>query len=285
MHVRQNRDMDPVPPKKTFRIGLVRGEQYKPIATIGISSDAGIFVVPVAVGDQGWRYGIARSGEAVLVSPSDHVTISERPKLHYHRSGIASVTLAGAELERRRLHLSPIENVSRGQVLSIVAIRPWALKSALGRRKGDLSVIEAKWPQEVAFSLSLLRFEGRVPPPPSEMDSLAPVGLIPGDDSRFTVDVSYFIPGMVLVGGTKVSHKPTFHLEPSITIAALPWDPERLESPTGVMGLWSESLRNPVVHQERDSGVLSTGAFTTLMQKGTVIAASPMEHTRRLFGP
>lgn len=263
----------------------MRGRAYKPIATIGIARDAGIFVAPVAVGEQGWRYGVSREGQAALVEPMDHVRISDRPKLHYHRSGVASITLTGVELERRTLRLPPVETVSRGQILSIVAIRPWTLATApTSSRKGDLILLEPKWPQEVAIGLSLLRFDDEVPLPPVDMAELGPVGLLPGDDSRFRVDLSHYIPGMVLVGSTKVSHRPSTHLEPSITVSALPWDPERRESSNGVMALWSESLRNPNVYQELDDWLPSTESFTNLARTGEVILASSREHAQRIFG-
>lgn len=277
--------MDFAPLKKPFRIGLMRGAAYKPIVTIGIARDAGIFVAPAAVGQQGWKYGVSRGGKAALLEPMDHVSTPDRPKLHYHRSGVAAVTLTGVELERRTLRLPPVETVSRGQVLSIVAIRPWSLASApASSRKGDLILFEPKWPQEVAIGLSLLHFDDAVPLPPSEMAELGPVGLVPGDDSRFRVDLSHYIPGMVLVGSTKISHRPSWHLEPSITVSALPWDPEGRESPNGVLALWSESLRNPVVYQELDKWLPTTESFTDLAHSGEVIAASPREHARRVFG-
>jgi hypothetical protein len=277
--------MDFEPLKKPFRIGLMRGTAYKPIATIGIARDAGIFVAPAAVGEQGWNYGVARKGEAALIEPMDHVSTPARPKLHYHRSGVASVTLTGVELERRTLRLPPVETVARGQILSIVAIRPWTLATApASSRKGDLILLEPKWPQEVAIGLSLLHYDDTVPHPPGDMAEFGPVGLLPGDDSRFRVDLSHYIPGVVLVGSTKVSHRPSIHLEPSITVAALPWDPERRESPSGVMALWSESLRNPNVYQELDNWLPSTESFANLARTGELIAASPREHTRRIFG-
>ena len=277
--------MDFAPLKKPFRIGLMRGTSFKPIATIGIARDAGIFVAPAAVGEQGWKYGVTREGEAALLEPMNHVSTPDRPKLHYHRSGVASVTLTGVELERRTLRLPPVDTVARGQILSIVAIRPWTLATApSSSRKGDLILFEPKWPQEVAIGLSLLHFDDAVPLPPGEMAGLGPVGLLPGDDSRFRVDLSHYIPGMVLVGSTKVSHRPSRHLEPSITVAALPWGPDRRESPNGVLALWSESLRNPNVYQELDNWLPSTESFAKLARTGELIVASPREHARRIFG-
>ena len=271
-------------PKKTFRIGVTRGEVFRPIATIGISRDAGVFIVPAPLKNQGWRYGVARlPAEATISDSQEHVTIQERPKLHYHRSGIASITLSGTQLDRRKLQLAPVEKVSRGQILSVVAIRPWMLSPAAARRKGDLMAVEPTWPQEIAFGFSLLRFKGQVPPPPAEMNEVAPFGLLTGDDSRFTVDISFYIPGMVLVGATRVSHSPTEHLEPSITVAALPWDPERNDNSASVLALWSESLRNPIVHQDPDHDVLEADRYESLTKRGKLLLASAEAHSRRLF--
>lgn len=57
---------------------------------------------------------------------------------------------------------------------------------------------------------------------PPELDEIAPFGLLPGDDSRFTIDISLYVERTVLIGQVKSSPN-TVHLEPSVSVAAIPW--------------------------------------------------------------
>jgi hypothetical protein len=235
--------------RKAFRIGLAResGFTYKPIATVGITKDGGIFVAPAQVRDFGWKYGIMRPSGPV---EGDTVTTRDRPKLHYHRSGIASVTLTGADLERRSLLLTPLPTISAAQVLSVVAIRPWELESAKHPRKGDVFTRVRKWPTSVAFSLSVVvasedQQRSLIVP------ELAPTGLLPlGDETRFVVSLSAYGREAMLVGAVRVLFDEDQAEYPGTTVTALPWTVAGRDSNAESLGLWSTSLRNPMTLHE-----------------------------------
>jgi hypothetical protein len=83
---------------KPFRVGVFRGstQAFKPVATIGLVADGGLWVAPAPVRDFSWTYGPVRPTGSP--EPPDHVEITQRPKLHYHQSGIVSVSLTGTAL-------------------------------------------------------------------------------------------------------------------------------------------------------------------------------------------
>ncbi|MFC4245124.1 hypothetical protein ACFOYW_17285 [Gryllotalpicola reticulitermitis] len=109
--------MDVVPRAKPFRFGVARGArgEFKPICAIGMIRDGGIFVSPAKIANARWTYGV--TPRYLLDKATDFVTLDERPKLHYHQSGIASVTLTGTSLEPRRLHMNPITEIRRSGLL------------------------------------------------------------------------------------------------------------------------------------------------------------------------
>ncbi len=102
-----------------FRVGLMRnssaGVRYKPAAWVGLASDGGVMVSPYPSSGT-WAYGVVRNS-----GPTDgaHVHTTKTPKLHYHRSGIASITLTGERIDTRRLQLHPLHTLRQAQILSI----------------------------------------------------------------------------------------------------------------------------------------------------------------------
>jgi hypothetical protein len=109
-----------------------RSNQYKPIASIGILDDGGIFVAPAAVRDFGWTYG----NLGAKSDPANHVSTFHRPKVHYHSSGIVRATLSGKDLESRSAYFPKIDLVRRAQLFSIVCTRPSELATARSRPEG-----------------------------------------------------------------------------------------------------------------------------------------------------
>lgn len=237
--------------KKSVRLGVLRssgslGSVFKPVASIGLAKDGGIFVAPVRVLDDSWSYGVVRREPP---QAGDVVLTEQRPKLHYHRSGIVSATLTGTELERRSLRLPPLHEVTGAQVLSITAVRPWQLDNASGDRKGDVFNVVRSWPQSIAFSLSVVITSG-VAELPHALPDLAPLGLVPGDPSAFTVSLEGYGLTALLVGrsGTEYTQNPGLH--PGISVTALRWNGDGPEAIADMFSLWSAALPNPHILYE-----------------------------------
>jgi hypothetical protein len=220
---------------------------FKPVASIGLAKDGGIFVAPVPVLDHAWNYGVMRHDPP---RAGDIVRTPERPKLHYHRSGVVSATLTGTDLEHRSLRLPPLHELTGAQVLSITSVRPRQLDSAAGDRKGDVLNVVRSWPQSVGFSLSVVVTPDDAPDLQSVPD-LAPLGLVRGDPSAFTVSlVAYGLRALLVVrSGTGYTIDPGLH--PGISITAMRWNGQGPESVGQMFSLWSASLPNPHVLYER----------------------------------
>lgn len=209
----------------------------------------------------------------------------ERPKLHYHRSGFASVSLTGHELERRAMRLDPIEEVGSSQILSLVAIRPWQFPLQESRR-GDIGTIHNKWPGDVSWLFQMVRFRDAIPVLNSELGEIGPLRVLSMDDSRFVIDMRSYVPDMVLIGLSAYHSEQTNFLFPSITVAALPWSSDRsAANDQGVLALWSSSLRNPLIAHSEPEHLLDADSLAGRMREGTATTASIDEHTDRLFGP
>jgi hypothetical protein len=274
--------MDPVRPKRPFRIGVTRGSthEFKPLATVGVSADGGIFLAPPPIGNYGWSYGLTRYfGAQDRAWDLSHVHTDMAPKLHYHRSGIVSVTLTGKELERRRMRFPPLSEIRQAQVLSIVAYRTWDLKSSAGR-KGDFHIVHPYWPDAVAVSFSLIKSKG------AEMFRAAQDGaggLIRGDDSRFVVDFSYFRPDTYLIGHVSVRARVEEpQPAPSIALAAVSWSPAQRPEDRRAFALYSDSIASPGVWE--DSEQPTAAELRRLMAIGDVLEGSIKEHQKRIFG-
>ncbi len=268
--------------KRSIRIGLYRRSQYRPVASVRVSADGGIMIAPVAVGDQGWKYGTSRTAESV--TPSDFTATDERPKLHYHRSGIASVTLTGHELERKRLRLPPLESVALGQIMSLVVVRPWELGLGVSRR-GDIGTIHAQWPETESWLFQLVRYEGALIGSRAEELKSWPVGVLRGDDSRWFIDLSWYIPNTALVVLTAPTREPSGFLQASITVTALGWSPDRSAAARdGVLALWTSDLRNPLVAHAKAEDLLSGEQLLSRARAGELLFESIDEATDRIYG-
>lgn len=232
--------------RKAIRFGVLRasgheGTEFKPVATVGIAKDGGVFVAPAAIGTD-WTYGpVGTDG----LDPRDLVTTSERPKLHYHRSGIASATLTGADIRRSSGRLAPLAEVDRGQVLSIVTVLPAALASVESDRKGDVMAVVDDWPVAVGFSLSVV-----VAPDdarhPLLLPGLSPMGLDAMDSSRFLVSLGGYGLQALLIGTLVVADGGDVGPHPGTSVTAVEWTPDRT-SIKNAFGLWTAALGQPVV--------------------------------------
>lgn len=245
------------PAVRPFRLGVMRGasHEYKPLATVGVARDGGLWIAPVDVRGKPWVYGrVHRSNP-----PSGaHVETSKRPKLHYHQSGIVSVTLTGSTLPHRSIQYPPMPGRRRAQLLSIVVERPWeVLTAATGPRRGDLVILEPKWPQSIGFSFSLVKAPEEDGKPYLAPDGVAS-GLLPDDPSRFVVDLRAHGIGALLIGRNAVERNAGDALEPSMSIVAMPWRSTHRGELSNFFGLWTAPLRNPIVWLEDDDAVPRT---------------------------
>lgn len=251
--------METVPKlKRPFQLGIMRGpsKTFKPIARIGLSADGGIMVMPVKVQDHGWVYGPL--GENPDLGTKEHVLTSERPKLHYHRSGIVSITLSGKDIIRCTSKLTPLPDVKRGTVITIAAARPWELPTAPnGIRRGDVATFVPTWPQLLVVDLSVLAI-------PSDVDSKAymadftPVGVLGDDPARFVVDMSAHGHRALLSGQFSSSDETWSDPLPGISVLALSQDAPGHRT---AHGLWSRSLRAPILARNLNGSPLNMSSI------------------------
>lgn len=253
------RFMETVPKlKRPFRLGIIRGpsQTFKPIARIGLSADGGIMVMPVKVQEHGWVYGPL--GKDPDPGTKELVLTSERPKLHYHRSGIVGITLSGKEIIRRTSKLTPLADIKRGTIITIAAARPWELQTAPGGiQKGDVATLKPTWPQLVVVDLSILAL-------PSDVESTAymtdftPVGVIGDEPARFVVDLSAHGHRAILSGHFSSSYETWPQPQPGISVLALSQDAPGHRT---AHGLWSRSLRAPILARNLDGSPLNVGSI------------------------
>ena len=239
---------------RPLRLGIIRGgsKEFKPMATVGMQRDGSIFVSPTPVRDYSWKYGTLAGIEAMQLPPVAET--QHTPKVNYHRSGQVHVSLSGEDLEHRAAQFPSLPSLTRAQIFSIVSTRTWELKSAAFQsRKGDIGTLQDTWPQSVGWSISLLSFPEGTPSGVRIMGELAPTGLIPGDPTRFAVDISgHGITG-VLVGHVQIDGDvPGPDLEPATSVVALPWTTGGFQKKQESFGLWSSSARNPTIFLEPD---------------------------------
>ncbi|AYG03414.1 hypothetical protein [Gryllotalpicola protaetiae] len=256
--------MTVVPRAKPFRFGVARGArgEFKPICTIGMIRDGGIFVSPAKLANARWTYGL--TPRYLLDRETDLVTVDERPKLHYHQSGIASVTLTGTSLERRHLRLNPITEIRRSAVISVVANRIWDLPTdPKGARNGDLMSLERLWPQVVGLTLSVVTVTDEQAARLHLFDASA-FGLIPGDRRSFLVSLAGFGHHAVLVGRFRLDMEPWPEPITSITVGATPWSPEGPQRGDRALALFTEGLRNPIFNLAVEDDVPSVESLPGL---------------------
>lgn len=249
--------VDVVRSVKPFRLGVLRGasQEFKPLATVGLASDGGLWVAPADVKGSSWTYG-ALTNQAP--EQGAHVATALRPKLHYHRSGDVRITRTGTDLPLRSASYAPIPHLSRAQLLSVVTVRPWELNTdPRGHRQGDVIALEPKWPQRIAFSLSV----AAIPEGANHAASLNgdghPMGLLAGDPSRFVVEVTAHGIRALVICRIDVERDTGNDLESGTSVVAVPWQASHEGEVAESLGLWSSSMRNPMVWLESADNVLT----------------------------
>lgn len=250
---------------RAFRIGLTRrvGSEvvFKPAATVGLSADGGVFISPSQVLGT-WQYGIL---ESAVVATATSAETHLRPKLHYHRSGRVYPTLSGHDLERRSLEMTPLTALRRSQIFSVIVVRTWELPTRHGSTAwGDSSTAVKRWPDVATWTVWLLEASGDERRP-LLLPGMPSVGLLAGDGFTHGV-VSLSAYGREAVLLTTVSTDDTWEMLPptgGITVTALPWHPGGPTEGDRCFGLWSSSLRNPMVKWQESAPEDLTPTWTT----------------------
>lgn len=266
--------------RRSFRIGVSRGVglSFKPIVSVHIINDGGVIVMPRDLRGYRWRYGLVKAdGEPDGKQFETHL----RPKLHYHRSGIARITLSGHlnELQLCEARFGGIPSLTRSQIFSIIATRLWEFPS-IPVRKGDLVLFEKRWPWTAGISLSLIRLD------PNQsftslIPGLEPFGLIQFNPEMFCIDLGGYGQRALLFGRTGCSHEFNSETAPSSSIVATGRE-EDLDGPRYV-GLWSGSVRIPSLAFEDDRAMPSSYNLVTL-RDGSVPRWTSDELAAEIFG-
>ncbi|MEO7290735.1 MAG: hypothetical protein ABIW81_05500 [Terrimesophilobacter sp.] len=129
----------------------------------------------------------------------------------------------------------------------------------------------------VAISLSLIKVPGGAVATHSEVGK-SPVGLIAGDDSRFAVDLAYFMPGMFLIGRVASANEPP-PPQPSISVAAVSWSPAVDPNTARSFVLYSDTIGSPGVWYDNDQP--SAADMRSLMLNGGPLEVeSPQTYAR-----
>lgn len=235
---------------RAFRVGLpgASPEWIRPIASIGLARDAGIFVAPVEASDGGWAYGVV--SDRRLPIEGRFAEVGVRPKLHWHRSGVVSATLTGHELPRIQARLAPLGRLGP-QMITGMACYPRLIGQDVPIRKRDILVLPHQsggrgvvaGPSRFMFSLNLRR--------PGDRDwhdeELGPIGLVEDVHHETVVNLSSY--GLDLVVACQVQYSTEFWPtdRPGITIAAYNKRTGH-PRPRSVFALWSLGQRNPAIH-------------------------------------
>lgn len=248
------------------RTGLMRrvgmSVQLKPAFMLGLASDGGVWAVPYQR-SRGWRYGVLKQD---VVATDSSIRIDVKPKVHYHRSGHASVTLTGHDLERRSLKLPMLSSLRASQIFSVSTVRTWELPTRTkSSPPGDGWTAVRRWPDLAHWGVFLLEAtedERRALFPDPDLPS---VGLLAGDDFTHGV-VSLAAYGREAILLITVETHDTWDDVPAqggTTIAALPWHPGVWQEGDECLGLWSAGLRNPHVYWVDSAPDDLTPAWTT----------------------
>jgi hypothetical protein len=147
------------PKFKRTRIVLEDGDLVRPLLALGVSADGGLILdlsssAPVTR----YRYGVvdvpAGQGSFQAAIRKDQASWSDSvpPKLHYHRSGLISLS-ATRKLERQAIQATPIGKVGPGHkhCFSFIARHPFAWKKVTPR-KSDLRFATSQAPTTVTVA-------------------------------------------------------------------------------------------------------------------------------------
>lgn len=248
-----------------FRIGLMRRVgarvRYKPAALLGLAADGGVFITPYQ-DSSSWRYGVLEDGVPVDAASAESIV---KPKVHYHRSGRVYATLTGHDLERRSLELPPLTSLERAQIFSLMSVRTWELPTReRGMERGDSATAVRRWPDVARWGVFLIEAsdEDRQP---LLLPELRGHGLLAGQDyTHGIVSLSAYDREAVLLVTVRTTD--TWDDLPVVggtTVAALRWHPGTPTASDRSFGLWTASLRNPLINWEQQVPENLTPTSTT----------------------
>ena len=218
--------------------------EFKPLVNIATTSDGGLMLAPRAVpGASTWSYGIARARSTFgAIGVDDIIETTERPKVHWHRSGWTSVSLTGAQLRPARVKFDRLPDLRAAQVASVIVGRPWAFPTE-PLRTGDQFYVVDSWPMHLGVELYAYFV-----PQGANLDivrsRLPAVGLIDGDPVRTVVDLRGHDLDAFLVFRYRASDDLADAAATSIMAGPLRRRPRRS---TRYIALWSGNLDNPKV--------------------------------------
>lgn len=238
--------------RRSFRLGLLhaRTGEFIPFVSVGLARDGGVFVSPVDLAGESWMQGPIAPGLSISQQPQVSTSV-ERPKLHYHRSGIVRASLSGSKLVAATSTFEPMFERTVGTLISIVVTEPFKLPRQ-EFRAGDIATIEGDWPATATNSIAVIQPSSRVTSlEDEEASGLAPIGLVSQTPSQAVVDLrGYGHSALLLVDGG-CGHVPVPGEGPTITITAYPESPDG-KRPSKAHALWNASARNPLLGYQED---------------------------------
>lgn len=186
---------------KWTNIGIMLHEtsEFRRLIGLGISSDGGVMLSPSkSFGNRGWEYGFAhmpgrRSRKKVgLIHRETVLNIDETPKMHFHKSGEAAISLTGRTINRMQVQLKPIEKFKGEQFFSLNVDRPDLLPISQVRKNDIYFVAHNYLPTAIGVCGFLC--------PKSRIDDAkqffftegSGIGFIPdGDVETLVIDLSF----------------------------------------------------------------------------------------------
>lgn len=250
-----------------IRVGVLRdsGSRFRRIANLGLIADGGVWIQPASIPVDGWRYGnyVPRADQPAFLYSPDAVETTVTPKLHYHCSGMTSVSRTGAALESRRAVFPGLASRPRTQIMSVVAGRTWDYPDVRPRR-GDVFLVQEKWPDYAMFTVTV---HLTTPDEALRLAKASPsdaAGLLDGDPERYVVDLSaHGISGVLSIrlAARDDSDLPLpLGYEPTFCASAFSWSAH--ERPRESFILCSSNVRNPLVPIETDADLAPITHFT-----------------------
>jgi hypothetical protein len=237
--------------RRAFRFGILHGPSgsFIPLVTIGLAKDGGLFAAPVEIPGISWSHGPMRTYGSLLNQPNIS-TNDERPKLHYHRSGIVRASLTGTQIETATSQFTPLHERGVNTFLCVTVVRPGELPTKEFRR-GDVSTVEGRWPAVSRLSFSIIPPSSRTTSI-AEVGELAPMGLVSETPSQFVVALSGYGHELMVLGQITSGDEMPPGEGTAITVVAYP-EPREGETgmPMAAHALWSEAA-NPLLGYDDD---------------------------------
>lgn len=143
--------------KKAIAIGLMdhATSEYKPMLRIGAAADGGLLVFfGDSLGPRVFKYGRLSwpndSGLGITYTRVVHEG-DQSLKLHYHRSGLVSISATGRHDSVRVTH-APLHQLCGAQLFTAVVSRPDLIASCRPKVGGHVFISYEPWPATVAIA-------------------------------------------------------------------------------------------------------------------------------------